>query len=116
MNVIAGQASQRGWYYGWNIVAFSILSTIAGNGLTVNAFSLFLKDWSKALNTNISTLQLSLAIMGLGSSILAPFVGALADKYPARWLFAIGLAGMAIYHVGLSFVDTTWQFLCCRRA
>ncbi len=111
MNITSDSARQRGWYYGWNIVAFAIVSTIAANGLTVNAFSLFLKDWSQQLHANISTLQLALAVMGVGGALLAPFVGALADKYPARWLFASGLAGMAIFHVGLSFVEATWQFL-----
>jgi hypothetical protein len=39
---------RRGWYHGWNIVGICILAQIAGNALTVSAFSLFLKDWSTA--------------------------------------------------------------------
>jgi MFS family permease len=111
MNVTVIPAPRRGWYLCWNIVGFAILSTTAGNVLMVNSFALFLKDWSAQLHANISTLQLALAIMGLSSSVLAPFVGVLADKYPARWLFAIGLSGMAIFHLGLSCLDATWQSL-----
>jgi MFS family permease len=111
MTVIANVEHKRGWYHGWNIVAVAILAQIAANGMTVNAFSLFLHDWSAALNTKISTLQLGLGALGLGSSLLAPFVGILADKYPARWLFVGGLAGLTLFHIGISFVTVTWQFL-----
>lgn len=111
MSITSQPTRQPGWYYGWNIVVVAIFSQIAANGMTVNAFSLFLKDWSEQLHANISTLQLALAMMGLGGALLAPFIGALADKYPARWLFATGLAGMAIFHIGLSYVTATWQFL-----
>ncbi|HTZ71595.1 MAG TPA: MFS transporter [Acetobacteraceae bacterium] len=106
-----GVARRHGWYHGWNIVAVAILAQIAGNGLTVNAFSLFLHDWAAALGTKISTLQLGLAAMGLGSALLSPLAGVAADKYPARLLFGVGLAGMALFHIGISFVTATWQFL-----
>jgi MFS family permease len=111
MASIAIAEQRRGWYHGWNIVAVAILAQVAANGMTVNAFSLFLHDWSVTLNTNISTLQLGLGALGLGSSLLAPFVGILADKYPARWLFLGGLIGLAVFHVGISLVTVTWQFL-----
>jgi len=111
MGSIAITEQRRGWYHGWNIVAVAILAQVAANGMTVNAFSLFLHDWSVALNTKISTLQLGLGALGLGSSLLAPFVGILADKYPARWLFFGGLIGLTLFHVGISLVTVTWQFL-----
>jgi MFS family permease len=111
MTAITNVEHKRGWYHGWNIVAVAILAQVAGNGMTVNAFSLFLHDWSVALNTKISTLQLGLLALGLGSALLAPFVGILADKYPARWLFITGLTGLTLFHIGISFVAVTWQFL-----
>jgi MFS family permease len=109
MTQIAGSARQRGWYHGWNIVAVCVLSQVAANGLTYNAYSLFLRDWSAQLHAPISQLQLPIAAMALVAALAAPIVGVLADKYPARRLFGWGLIGMAIFYVAISAVNATWQ-------
>jgi MFS family permease len=108
---IADAPSPRRWYYGWNIVAACILSQVAANGLTFNAMSLFLRDWSVQLHTPISRLQLALAGIALVSAMLAPLVGVLADKYPARRLFACGLLGIAIFYVAIGSVTAAWQIM-----
>jgi MFS family permease len=111
MNVNASIAAPRGWYHGWNIVAVCILSQAMGNGLTYNALSLFLNGWSQELNTPISHLTLTVTIMGTVAAIVSPFVGALADKYPARRLLVGGLLGMAVFYVCVGSVTASWQLL-----
>jgi MFS family permease len=111
MNANASIAAPRGWYHGWNIVAVCILSQAMGNGLTYNALSLFLKGWSQELNTPISHLTLTVAIMGTVAAIVSPFAGALADKYPARRLLVCGLLGMALFYVCVGSVTAAWQLL-----
>jgi MFS family permease len=100
---------QHGWYYGWGIVAVCVLSQVAANGLTYNAYSLFLRDWSADLHAPISLLQLPIAAMALLAALLAPVVGVLADKYPARRLLGWGLIGMAIFYVAISTTTAAWQ-------
>jgi MFS family permease len=100
-----------GWYHGWNIVAVCVLAGIAASALPINAFSLFLHDWSTQLHTPISTLQLGIGCCGLGCALLAPFVGVMADRYPGRWLFALGLSGMALFCLAISFMTEVWQYL-----
>ncbi len=107
----SGSGRAHGWYHGWNIVAVCILSQVAANGLTYNAFSLFLRDWSAQLHTPISRLQLCLAAMSLVAAVLAPIVGVLADKYPARRLFACGLLGIAAFYLLASAATEAWQLL-----
>lgn len=102
---------RRGWYHGWNIVAVCALSQTVANGLPVNAFTLFVQDWSAELHAPISSLQLGLAALGVFSSLFAPFVGTLVDEYPARLLMGSGLAGIAVFYIGISFVSATWQFM-----
>jgi MFS family permease len=111
MNANASSARPRAWYHGWNIVAVCILSQAVANGLTYNSLSLFLRGWSAELNTPISRLTLSVAIMGTVAAALAPFIGVLADKYPARRLFVCGLLGMALFYVGVGSVTAAWQLL-----
>jgi MFS family permease len=111
MTMAASVSLRRGWYHGWNIVAACVLSQAVANGLPVNAFSLFLHDWSTQLHAPISFFQLGLASLGLFSAFFSPIVGALADKYPARWLLGSGLAGIAIFYIGVSCVTSRWQLL-----
>lgn len=111
MTPIARAARWPGWYRGWNIVAVAVLCQAAANGMPINAFSLFLHDWSVALNAPVSSLQLALGTTGLVSALLAPLTGAFADRYPARWLLVAGLLGMATFHIGLSFVTERWQLM-----
>jgi MFS family permease len=111
MNANASIAAPRGWYHGWNIVAVCILSQAMGNGLTYNALSLFLRGWSEELHTPISHLTLTVAIMGTVAAFASPFVGALADKYPARRLLVSGLVGMALFYVLVGSVTASWQLL-----
>jgi MFS family permease len=103
--------TRRGWYHGWNIVAACVLSQAAANGLPVNAFSLFLQDWSAQLHAPISFFQLGLAALGIVSAFGSPWVGVLADKYPARWLLGGGLLSTACFYLGVSAVNTSWQLL-----
>ena len=102
---------RRGWYHGWNIVAACVLSSATVNGLTSNCYSLFLKDWSVQLHTQVSSLQLASAIMLLVASLISPLLGTFADKYPARKLFAFGLTLTAIFYLAMSAVTAKWQIL-----
>ncbi len=111
MTTDAGATPRKGWYHGWNIVAACVVSMIAARGLPVSTFTLFVQDWSKELGTPISTLQLLMAPMALACAVLAPIVGSLADKYPARWLYAAGLLGTAALLLGVSVATATWQLV-----
>jgi MFS family permease len=102
-------ARQRGWYHGWNIVAIAVLSMTMANGLTYNAFSLFLKPLSAELHTPISSLTLSLAGLAFGGALLSPFVGPLADRLPARRLLSLGLLGIALFYVCVGSATAVWQ-------
>ena len=103
-------ASPRGWYHGWSIVAVCILMQAVANGLTYNAFSLFLSDWSAQLHAPVSRFHLSVAAMALLASLAAPGVGVLADKLPARRLLVGGLLGIATFYFLTGSVQAIWQF------
>lgn len=111
MTATESAAQRHGWYHGWNIVAVCVLAQAVANGLPVNAFSLFLHDWSAQLHTPISTFQLGIAAFGLFSAFLSPKVGVFADKYPARWLMGGGIIGIALFYLGVSLVTASWQLV-----
>jgi MFS family permease len=88
-----------------------VLSQVAANGLTYNTFSLFLHDWAAEMHTPISRFQLSTAVMVLGAAALSPFIGMLADRYPANRLLACGLVGLAVFDLAISFTTESWQIV-----
>jgi MFS family permease len=108
---IAEATIPRGWYYGWNIVAVTILAQVAANGLTYNAFSLFVHQWSTDLHAPISQLQLAVAAMALVCALAAPVIGTFADKYPARRLLGCGLAGIGLFYLAVSMATAAWQVI-----
>lgn len=91
MNATARVGTRRGWYHGWNIVGVTILTQIAANGMAINANSLFLRKFSEDMHAPISSFLLGLMGVGIVSSLLAPFVGRQADKFPARSRLLAGL-------------------------
>jgi MFS family permease len=111
MALAGSPGPHRGWYHGWNIVAVSVLVQVVGMGLTVNAFSLFLQDWSEDLHTPISTLQLALLGLAVTSAIGSPIFGTLADKFSARWMFFWGVVGIVVFHLAMGMVTAPWQLI-----
>jgi MFS family permease len=100
-----------GWYYGWNIVIATIVSQIAANALIYNCFSLFVRGWSVDLHVPVSQLQLCVTALALLCALFSPIVGAMADRYPARRLLLLGLAGTVLFYVAASFVTAGWQLI-----
>lgn len=107
---MTAQTAPKGlWYYGWNIVAVAVLSQTAANGLALNAMSLFLHDWARDLNAPVSQLLLALLPFSIAVAISSPFIGTLADKYPARLLIAAGLGGIAAFCLLMSMATAAWH-------
>ena len=107
----ASGARPAGWYHGWNVVAVLVLSQLAANALTYNCFPLFVPLWSAEMHVPPSQFQLSIMAMLVGASPASVVVGALADKWPARRLFALGLTGMALFYLAISFATRPWQII-----
>jgi MFS family permease len=107
----AGPGGRRRWYYGWNIVAVLIVCQMAAGGLTHNSLSLFLNAWSQDLHAPVSFLTLAITAQILAGAPMSPIAGALADKYPSRLLFTIGLSGMAVFFVAISFATRAWHIV-----
>lgn len=111
MTTTVPAARKGGHYYGWNIVAGCILSQVAGMGLTLSSYSLFLLGWSEEFGAPISRLSLGMAIFAFGCMGFAPLAGFLADKFPVRRLMTGGLLGIALLMVAVGFATAAWQII-----
>jgi sugar phosphate permease len=98
-----------GWYYGWNIVAVSVVAALASNGVPLNCISLYLLPWSTEMHVPISEILLAMTVMMLFMGISAAVIGGMADRKPARLLVGFGLIGLAIINLLISVSTKAWQ-------
>lgn len=109
MSMPSGFATRGRWYHGWTVVFATVVSQIAGCGLGLNSMSLFLHDLAGDLHCPVSNILLAISMFGTATAIFSPIMGVIADRYPARWLFALGLIGVSIFEIAMSAVTAIWQ-------
>jgi sugar phosphate permease len=91
-------------YYGWYVVLMSVLVFMLLVGTTYTAFGLFVVPVSTELGLSRADMNTALILLNLGSAFVAPFIGRMLDRYPARWIM-IGsalLMGLSLVTLGLS--------------
>jgi MFS family permease len=97
--------------YGWLVVFACVISQMVALGLTINCFTLFLRGWTSEFHTSISNISIAITLFSLGGVIATPFVGIAADRFPARGIFSVGLIGLGLFHVLMSFTTAGWQIV-----
>jgi MFS family permease len=104
-------ASGRGTgriYYGWYIMALSMLALMVTTGATMNAFGLYVLPASQDFHLSRATMNTGLILMNAGSAIASLVLGRLVDRYPARLIMAVGGAALASSLVGLGLSRALW--------
>jgi MFS family permease len=84
---------------------------MAALGLTINCFSLFVRDWSTEFHTPVSALALGVMIFGLACSVFVVPAALAVDKFPVRLVFGLGLIAVAILHGAVASVSAGWQII-----
>ena len=102
------------YFYGWNIVAASLLAHLAYAEHFSSMLGFFFKPlqnefgWSR---TALATIQ---TIARLVEALSAPIIGPLIDRYGPRVLMPIGAIIVGFAMLGVTQVNTIWQFYLLR--
>ncbi len=93
------------FYYGWVIVAITMVIFMLLVGCMSNAFGLFVLPISKDLGLSRADVNTGYILTILGGAAVAPFLGRLIDTYPVRrvmlacaLLFSAGLVTVGLSH------------------
>ena len=97
--------------FGWIVVVACMLSQMVGLGFSLNCFTLFLPGWTLEFHSRASELTTAITVFSMGAALVSPFIGVAVDRYPARWLFAGAMVGLAAFHFLMSMVGAAWQLL-----
>jgi len=86
-------------YYGWYIVAITVVIYTVLVGSVFSAFGVFVLPVSAELGLSRAQMNTALGLVSLGNAVLAPFVGWILDRVTAK---AVMIASAVIY--GLSVI------------
>jgi sugar phosphate permease len=91
-------------YYGWYVVALSILGFMLLVGSTFTAFGLFVVPVSEELGLSRADMNTALILLNIGNAAVAPFIGRMLDRFPVRWIMSSCalLFGACLITLGLS--------------
>ena len=117
----AGETGQRPrrrrrgrYFYGWNIVAASFMAHLAYAEQFSSTLGLFFRPFTAEFGWNRTQIATVQTISRVVEAATAPLAGPLVDRFGARTLLPVGalVAGTAL--VGVTFVESLWQFYIVR--
>lgn len=99
-----GDATQRGFNYGWAIVAVMFLAQMLAVGITSYGFALLVKPIAAEYGLPRADVNLGLMLLLVGMGLSSPFIGRALDKLPGRIVIA---AGALIFGLGAGAIALT---------
>ena len=97
-------------FYGWYIVAATALINTFVGGTTMRGLTALVNPIANTLGWSYAQISLAMTLRGIETSVLNPFIGVVADRWPARRLVFIGVIITAIGLLCLSRVNTLTMF------
>lgn len=85
-----------GFYPGWQVLAGSFLCASLSVGFTSYVFGLFLLPVTEEFGISRASFNNGVISMMIGSMIMAPLVGTLLDRLPARLLMTLGTLAFVV--------------------
>jgi MFS family permease len=91
-------------YYGWWIVAISLVLQMLTVGTTMNSFGMYVLPASQDFGLSRANANTGIILISLGGAAIAPFVGRMLDFLPVRRIMALGAVvfGGSFVTMGLS--------------
>ncbi|MEX2236291.1 MAG: MFS transporter [Dehalococcoidia bacterium] len=100
----------RDLFYGWYVVAATLVALSLGSGFTFWSFSVYIPPLEDEFGWSRGEVSLAFSLGLIASGIFAPFGGRAVDKLGARRVIALGSIGVFVTFLMLSQVQNLWQF------
>jgi MFS family permease len=99
------------WYYGWNVIAITLLFQSLTIGIHYYCFTLWVVPWSAELGAVRGNIMVAITASLVISGAISPLAGRALDRLPSHWLVC---GGAVIYAVGLLCIaaaQAVWQII-----
>jgi len=97
-------------FYGWYIVAASAFIGVFIGGTTMRGFTALVDPMVATFGWSYAQISLAMTLRGVESGVMNPFMGAVADRWPARRLVFIGVIVSGLGILFLSQVNNLPTF------
>jgi sugar phosphate permease len=102
--------SPRRIFYGWYIVAATLVALSLGSGFTFWSFSVYIPALEDEFGWSRAEVSLAFSLGLVASGISAPFAGRAVDRLGARLVIALGSIGVLCTFLLLSQIQNLGQF------
>lgn len=110
--MIANLKHRFTWFYGWNVIAITMLFQSVTIGVHFYCFTLWVVPWSAefggALRGNI---MIAITLSALISGLIAPLAGRALDKLPSHKLMCGGALAYALGLLAIAAAQQIWQIV-----
>jgi len=101
------------WYYGWNVVAVSLVFQGILFGSVFFSYTLWVGEWldDVALGVTLTYVMVPITILNLAQSFIAPLAGYAMDRFSIRALICSGTASAGVGYILISLATDFWQIV-----
>lgn len=99
------------WYYGWNVIAVSMVYQAITYGIGLYSFTFFIQPWMDEFGTGRANILFAVLAATAAIGILGPFAGRALDRYEIRWIVAAGGVLSTIGLILLSLATALWHII-----
>ncbi len=97
------------WYWGWNVLAVSLLFQAVTFAVPFSCFTFYAEKWVTEFGVARSHIMLAMTVPAFVGAALGPFVGRAIDTMSLRALVAGGMVAFSAGLALLSMVTAVWQ-------
>lgn len=97
------------YFYGWNVVALTLVIQAVTAGISIYSFALFVVPWLSEFGTERAEVMLAIFLLQVSFGTISPLCGRLLDRFPMRVLVMVGAAAAAAGFLAMSFATALWH-------
>lgn len=99
------------WFYGWNVIAITLLFQSLTVGIHYYCFTLWVIPWSAEFGAVRGDIMLAITASQILSGAISPLAGRALDRMPNHWLVCGGAVAYAIGLLFIAMAQAVWQIV-----
>jgi len=99
------------WFYGWNVIAITLLFQSLTVGIHYYCFTLWVIPWSAEFGAVRGDIMLAITASQVLSGAISPLAGRALDRMPNHWLVCGGALTYAFGLLLIAAANAVWQIV-----
>jgi len=99
------------WFYGWNVIAITLLFQSLTVGIHYYCFTLWVIPWSAEFGAVRGDIMLAITASQILSGAISPLAGRALDRLPNHWLVCGGALTYAFGLLCIASAHAVWQII-----